>query len=80
MNRLLSTGMPGMHVDHSNSRGAGFVDNPRGNAVQGAQQGPAPIWPKGHVPGVLMMNGPGGGHVGGTSNLSTSGPIPGTAP
>lgn len=80
MNRLLNAGMPGAHVDYSSPRGAGFVDNPRGSAVLGAPQSAVPNGLKGHVPGVLMMNGPGAGRVGGTSNLSTGGSIPGTAP
>jgi hypothetical protein len=79
MNRVLGTGMPGGHVDHSNPRGAVLVNDPRGSAMLGVPQGHGPTL-KGYVPGVLTTNGPGGGRVGGTSNLSTGGPNPGSAP
>jgi hypothetical protein len=80
MNRVLGTGVPGVPVDHSNPRGAVFVNDPRGSAVLGAPQGQGPTLLKGYVPGVLTTNGSGAGRVGGTSNLSTGGPNPGSAP
>jgi len=76
MNRLLSTGVVGVQVDHTNPRGAASVDNPRGAALQGAPQGAGPTWFKDYAPGILVIRRPDDGRVGGVSNLSTGSGLP----
>jgi hypothetical protein len=78
LNRLL--GVSGAQIDHTTPRGSSFADVAPGAALRTAPQGPAAVGMKDFPPGVLVIHRPGDGHVGGTSNLSTGVPPPGTAP